>query len=77
MQTFPTFYKGGLDCFKKILKSEGPRGLYKGAMPALVCNVAENSVLFVALGFTKKIVGYVTNTHQDKLRYDISYNVSK
>lgn len=67
MQTFPGFYRGGFDCFKQILRSEGLNGLYKGSVPALVCNVAENSVLFVALGFSKKIVGSITNTDYKKL----------
>lgn len=67
MQTFPTYYKGGWDCFQKILHSEGIRGLYKGAVPALACNVAENSVLFVALGFSKKFVGNLLGTDPKKL----------
>nr|XP_039248210.1 mitochondrial ornithine transporter 1-like [Styela clava] len=67
MQAFPGFYRGGLDCFKQILKSEGLNGLYKGSVPALVCNVAENSVLFVALGFSKKFVASVSNTDYKKL----------
>lgn len=67
MQTFPEFYRGGFDCFRQILKSEGIRGLYKGSVPALICNVSENAVLFVAFGFAKKFVGSVTHTDPGKL----------
>lgn len=62
MQTFPEFYKNGFTCFREIFKSEGIKGLYKGSMPALVCNVSENAVLFVALGFAKKFVATMSNT---------------
>lgn len=62
MQTFPDLYRNGFSCFKHIVKTEGISGLYKGSLPALLCNVSENAVLFVALGFTKKLVGTISNT---------------
>lgn len=34
------------------------RGLYAGTVPALVANVAENSVLFAAYGFCQKAVAF-------------------
>lgn len=67
MQTFPDFYRNGLYCFRQIVKTEGLSGLYKGSVPALLCNVSENAVLFVALGFTKKLVGSITNTDHRNL----------
>ncbi|KAJ8678572.1 hypothetical protein QAD02_014359 [Eretmocerus hayati] len=57
MQTFPSLYKGMADCFMKTLRSDGfVRGLYAGTMPAIVANVAENSVLFAAYGGCQKAV---------------------
>lgn len=57
MQTFPTMYRGMLDCFVKTFKSDGfARGLYAGTVPSIVANVAENSVLFAAYGGCQKAV---------------------
>lgn len=47
MQTFPHLYKGMVDCLVKTYRNDGfVRGLYAGTIPAVVANVAENSVLF-------------------------------
>ncbi|XP_030129358.1 mitochondrial ornithine transporter 1 isoform X2 [Taeniopygia guttata] len=56
MQTFPSMYKGLVDCFVKIYKQVGFRGFYKGTAPALIANIAENSVLFMCYGFCQQIV---------------------
>ncbi|XP_008936032.1 PREDICTED: mitochondrial ornithine transporter 1-like [Merops nubicus] len=56
MQTFPDMYKGVVDCFVKTYKQVGFRGFYKGTTPALVANIAENSVLFMCYGFCQQIV---------------------
>ncbi|XP_043483710.1 mitochondrial ornithine transporter 1 [Leptopilina heterotoma] len=61
MQTFPQLYKGMIDCFMKTLKTDGiMRGLYAGTIPAVVANVAENSVLFAAYGCCQKAVANVS-----------------
>ncbi|KAH9497757.1 hypothetical protein DERF_013716 [Dermatophagoides farinae] len=61
MQTFPHLYKNTMICFKQTLLKEGVRkGLYAGTLPALLANVAENSVLFCAYGFCQKIVQFAT-----------------
>ncbi|KAI4296774.1 hypothetical protein L6164_036699 [Bauhinia variegata] len=39
-------YKGGLDCTAKILKTEGIKGLYRGATPSFVGMAFESSLLF-------------------------------
>ncbi|XP_013185860.1 mitochondrial ornithine transporter 1 [Amyelois transitella] len=63
MQTFPHLYKGMLDCLKQTLRNDGiVRGLYAGTTPAIMANVAENSVLFAAYGYCQKIVCRVTET---------------
>lgn len=60
MQTFPSIYKGMVDCFLKTLRTDGiVRGLYAGTTPAIVANVAENSVLFAAYGGCQKLVSHV------------------
>lgn len=47
MQTFPHLYRGMSDCLQQTFRKDGfVRGLYAGTMPAIVANVAENSVLF-------------------------------
>lgn len=47
MQTFPQLYKGMSHCLVQTYKKDGfARGLYAGTLPAVVANVAENSVLF-------------------------------
>lgn len=47
MQTFPNIYKGMVNCLMVTFKKDGiVRGLYAGTTPAIVANVAENSVLF-------------------------------
>lgn len=63
MQTFPHLYKGMFDCLKQTLKKDGiVRGLYAGTTPAILANVAENSVLFAAYGYCQKFVCRVTGT---------------
>ncbi|EAA06281.6 AGAP000448-PA [Anopheles gambiae str. PEST] len=51
MQTFPGLYKGLVNCTLQTFRRDGiVRGLYAGTLPAVVANVAENSVLFAAYG---------------------------
>lgn len=62
MQTFPHLYPSSIKCFKSTLKTDGIiKGLYAGTMPAIVANVAENSVLFCAYGACQSLYA--------KLRY--------
>lgn len=45
------------NCLKVTLKNDGViRGLYAGTTPAIMANVAENSVLFAAYGYCQKFV---------------------
>ncbi|GBP35825.1 Mitochondrial ornithine transporter 1 [Eumeta japonica] len=63
MQTFPQLYNGMYDCLKRTLKNDGfYRGLYAGTTPAIMANVAENSVLFAAYGYCQKFVCTLTET---------------
>ncbi|XP_068600596.1 solute carrier family 25 member 15b [Brachionichthys hirsutus] len=56
MQTFPTMYRGFVHCLVSTCKQVGLRGLYQGTSPALVANVAENSVLFMSYGFCQQVI---------------------
>lgn len=57
MQTFPHLYKGMSHCLVQTFKKDGiVRGLYAGTLPAVVANVAENSVLFAAYGACQSVV---------------------
>lgn len=47
MQTFPSMYKGMSSCLLETFRKDGfIRGLYAGTLPAIIANVAENSILF-------------------------------
>lgn len=56
MQTFPHLYRGLTDCCLKTYSQVGFRGFYKGTSPALIANIAENSVLFMCYGFCQQFV---------------------
>ncbi|CAD1470021.1 unnamed protein product, partial [Heterotrigona itama] len=51
---------GMVNCFLQTLRTDGiMRGLYAGTVPALVANVAENSVLFAAYGGCQKVISNI------------------
>ncbi|KTG45588.1 hypothetical protein cypCar_00006895 [Cyprinus carpio] len=60
MQTFPGLYRGFVHCFVSIYKQVGLRGLYRGTTPALIANIAENTVLFMSYGFCQNVVRFVS-----------------
>lgn len=64
MQTFPTLYRGFVHCFVSTYRQVGLRGLYQGTTPALMANIAENSVLFMCYGFCQEVVRFISG--QDK-----------
>lgn len=69
MQTFPNLYRGLTDCCLKTYSQVGFRGFYKGTSPALIANIAENSVLFMCYGFCQQVVRKVLGLDgQAKLR---------
>ncbi|XP_040262244.1 mitochondrial ornithine transporter 1-like [Bufo bufo] len=59
MQTFPSMYRGFMDCSVRTYRTEGLRGLYHGTVPALLANVSENAVLFACYGFCQNLVCHV------------------
>ncbi|ERE79839.1 ornithine transporter 1-like protein [Cricetulus griseus] len=56
MQTFPDLYRGLTDCCLKTYSQVGFRGFYKGTSPALIANIAKNSVLLMCYGFCQQVV---------------------
>lgn len=50
MQTFPSLYRGMSECLLETFRKDGVfRGLYAGTLPAIIANVAENSILFAGM----------------------------
>ncbi|CAI9095364.1 OLC1v1031299C1 [Oldenlandia corymbosa var. corymbosa] len=50
-------YSGSFDAFRKILKAEGVKGLYKGFGPAMARSVPANAACFLAYEVTKASLG--------------------
>ncbi|XP_062393122.1 solute carrier family 25 member 15b [Sardina pilchardus] len=71
MQTFPKLYRGFLHCFMSTYRQVGLRGLYQGTTPALVANIAENSVLFMSYGFCQEVVRLLTGTARGEELSDV------
>ncbi|CAN9511023.1 unnamed protein product [Ophioblennius macclurei] len=60
MQTFPTQYRGFIDCLGSTFRQVGIQGLYKGATPALIANISENAILFLSYGFCQDVVRFLS-----------------
>ncbi|XP_078513375.1 mitochondrial ornithine transporter 1-like [Lissotriton helveticus] len=71
MQTFPSLYKGLTECFVKTYTQLGFRGFYKGTAPALLANIAENSVLFMSYGFCQKVVRTALGLNKNAMLSDL------
>ncbi|MQL99248.1 hypothetical protein Taro_031967 [Colocasia esculenta] len=50
-------FSGSVDAFRKILASEGVKGLYKGFGPAMARSVPANAACFLAYEMTKSSLG--------------------
>ncbi|KAG9153988.1 hypothetical protein Leryth_000508 [Lithospermum erythrorhizon] len=50
-------YSGSIDAFKKIVASEGVKGLYKGFGPAMARSVPANAACFLAYEMTRSSLG--------------------
>lgn len=76
MQVFPHLYTGMANCIKKTVQRDGIiRGLYAGCTPALVANIAENSILFAGYGACQKMIAYLTG-HKDVTTLNAFSNAS-
>lgn len=65
MQTFPNLYRGFVHCISSTYKQVGLRGLYQGTTPALMANIAENSVLFMSYGFCQQVIRFTAGLHAE------------
>lgn len=71
MQTFPKMYRGFIHCIVSTYKQVGLRGLYQGTTPALMANIAENSVLFMSYGFCQQVIRLTAGLHSDAVLSDM------
>lgn len=58
-------YKGFIDCITTTYRQVGLRGLYQGTTPALMANIAENSVLFMSYGFCQQVIRFTAGLRSD------------
>ncbi|XP_064836980.1 mitochondrial ornithine transporter 1-like [Oncorhynchus masou masou] len=76
MQTFPSLYRGCLDCSLMAYRHDGLRGLYQGSVPALLANLAENAVLFACYGtcqqLTRRVFGLGKGSHISDMQNALS-----
>ena len=61
LQTYPHLYKSTYQCLVRTFQQEGvTHGLYRGTIPSLAANIAENSVLFCAYGVCQSTVAKIS-----------------
>jgi hypothetical protein len=60
-------YNSPLDCFRKTISQGGYRALYKGSSAALASVVLENSVLFTANSYCKKLIKSLSKKPSEEL----------
>ncbi|CAL8364897.1 unnamed protein product [Lota lota] len=71
MQTFPNMYRGFVHCVTSTYRQVGVRGLYQGTTPALVANIAENSVLFMSYGFCQQFISFLAGKPKEAALSDV------
>uniref|UniRef100_A0A8C5GS76 Mitochondrial ornithine transporter 1-like n=1 Tax=Gouania willdenowi TaxID=441366 RepID=A0A8C5GS76_GOUWI len=71
MQTFPSMYRGFVHCITSTYRQVGVRGLYQGTTPALMANIAENSVLFMSYGFCQQVIRLMAGLQSDAALSDV------
>lgn len=49
-------YRGGIDAFKKILMSDGPRGLYRGFGVSILTYAPSNAVWWASYSVTQRLI---------------------
>ncbi|XP_076025043.1 solute carrier family 25 member 15b [Genypterus blacodes] len=71
MQTFPSLYRGFTHCISATYRQVGLRGLYQGTTPALMANIAENSVLFMSYGFCQQVIRFTAGLNNKAVLSDM------
>lgn len=56
MQSFPQLYSSGVDTLKVTLTTDGVRGLYQGAIPAVLGQTLKSAIVFTSYGFCEELV---------------------
>ena len=49
-------YKGGIDVVQKIMKSDGPRGLYRGFGLSVMTYAPSSAVWWASYGFSQRMI---------------------
>ncbi|KAI3382277.1 hypothetical protein SNEBB_009803 [Seison nebaliae] len=71
MQAFPETYPNLWKCFRTTWRTDGVgRGLYAGTVPALIANIAENSVLFTSYNACQKTISLLRYQHTNISQLD-------
>ena len=67
MQTFPKQYSSVIHTLSTVFRQEGIRGLYAGSVPAVLANVSESAVAFLAYGRISEVMQKLTdcNSHAE------------
>lgn len=68
-------YRGFIDCITTTYRQVGLRGLYQGTTPALMANIAENSVLFMSYGFCQEVIRFTAGLRSNATLRWVSGNV--
>lgn len=55
-QPSPPIYRNATDCFQQLIRSEGPKGLYRGVMPPLAGIGFCNAVMFMSNGYFRRLL---------------------
>ncbi|CEP07996.1 hypothetical protein [Parasitella parasitica] len=55
-QPSPPIYSSAMDCVRKLVKEEGPKGLYRGVMSPLAGIGFCNAVMFMANGWSRRML---------------------
>lgn len=55
-QPSPPIYKNATDCFRQLIKQEGPKGLYRGVAPPLAGIGFCNAVMFMSNGYFRRLL---------------------
>ncbi|KAI9502332.1 mitochondrial aspartate-glutamate transporter agc1 [Coemansia sp. RSA 1358] len=60
-------YASGIDCFSKIVRTEGVRGLYRGLVPNLMGVTPEKAIKLAVNDIMRGVLATQANTTSDKL----------
>ncbi|KAI8883981.1 mitochondrial carrier [Backusella circina FSU 941] len=55
-QPSPPIYKNAMDCVRKLVKEEGPKGVYRGVMSPLAGIGFCNAVMFMSNGYFRRVL---------------------